>query len=277
MLITFLDINQIDETSCSILFFTPFFIGIVYALFIVIRYHYWFNYRPIEPHYKIILERYYDYYRHLSPKKKGAFERRVSLFIRGKNFYGKGGLVITDEMRVLVAATAVQITFGFKFFQLPRFSKIFIYPTQYYNAKTKKHHTGEVYPMGRWIRLSWDSFLHGFGNPHDGINLGIHEMTHAMSLENRIRSNGAHSFINAKAHSIWEKLALDEIQKIRNKETSLFREYASTNLEEFLAVSVEVFFEQTLDFLEYHPTLYKATVNLLQQDPLPNKLKRNRT
>lgn len=191
--------------------------------------------------------------------------------MRGKTYYGKEGLEITDEMRILVAATAVQITFGFKFFQLPRFSKILIYPTQYYSKQTKKHHKGEVYPMGRWIRLSWDNFLHGFGDPHDGINLGLHEMTHAMSLENRIRTNGAHSYINPKAFAQWKPLALAEMERIKRQEKSIFRDYASVNLEEFLAVSVEVFFEQTEAFLAYHPALYTATKLVLNQDPLSNR------
>lgn len=263
-----------DPDMYNVYFFSPMVIGFIYVSIIAFRYYYWYNIRPIEPHYKVILEKYYDYYRHLSPKLKGVFERRVSLFIKGKTFFGKEGLKITDEMRVFVAATAVQITFGFKFFQLPRFSKIIIYPSNFYNENTRKFHKGEVYPLGRWIRLSWDSFLHGFKDPTDGINLGFHEMAHAMSLENRIRNNGMHSFLHPGVHEQWKGLAIDEMKKIKRKESSIFREYASVNLEEFLAVSVEVFFEQTQKFQQYHPELYTATTQLLQQDPLPNILKR---
>lgn len=271
----FLNVDTTDDSSYIFFFFIPFFTAIGAALFFSFRYHYWFKYRPVEPHYKVILEKYYEYYRKLPIKLKGDFERRVSLFIRGKTFFGKDGIEITDEMRVLVAATAVQITFGFQFFQLPRFSKILIYPTKYYSQQTHKHHKGEVYPMGRWIRLSWDSFLHGLENSTDGINLGLHEMTHAMSLENRIKNNGVHSFINPRAYAQWKPLALAEMKKIKRKEKSLFRAYAATNLEEFLAVSVEVFFEQTEAFNNYHTELYKATCGVLKQDPLSNKLKRN--
>ncbi|MGB0807205.1 MAG: zinc-dependent peptidase [Salibacteraceae bacterium] len=268
--------DDVSPHMFTVLFFIPFVIALIYATYWGIRYYYWFNIRSIEPQFKTILEKYFSYYQHLSPKLKGAFERRVSLFIRGKTFYGKEGLKITDEMRVLIAATAVQITFGFKFFQLPRFSKIIIHPGTFYNEQTKNFHKGEVYPMGRWIRLSWASFLQGFGNPHDGINLGFHEMTHAMSLENRIRNNGAHSYINRGAYNAWKQLALEEMKKINRKEKSLFRTYAGTNLEEFLSVSVEVFFEQTEKFNKYNPSLYKATTHLLQQDPLPGILNRKK-
>ena len=254
------------------LFFSPILLGIGYGIYISARYYYWYNIKPIDHHSKSILEKYYPYYYNLPGSLKGMFERRVILFIRAKDFYGQEGLEVTHEMKVLIAASAVQITFGFKFFQLPRFTKIFIYPHSYYSRHTKKRHKGEVFPLGKIIKLSWDNFLKGFGDPTDGINLGFHEMTHAMSLENKFHSNGVSSFINAKAYRIWKQLAKHEMDLIKSEQSTFFRKYAATNLEEFLAVSVEVFFEQTNSFYEYNPQLYKATCLLLNQDPLPNKL-----
>jgi Mlc titration factor MtfA (ptsG expression regulator) len=65
------------------------------------------------------------------------------------------------------------------------------------------------------------------------------------------------------------------MEEIRETDNSIFRKYGATNIEEFLAVSVEVFFEQTEAFYAYNPMLYKATCNLLMQDPLPNKQRRS--
>lgn len=267
MPLVFLEVDNMSSGVYTLLFFIPFIIALVYALYLILKYHYWYNHRPIEKHFKLILELYYDYYRNLPTELKGTFERRVALFIRGKRYYGQHGLEVTDEMRVLIAATAVQITFGFKFFQLPRFSKIFIYPEKYFSQRSQKHHKGEVNPMGKLIKLSWDNFLHGFKDAEDGINLGLHEMTHAMSLENRIKSNGTHSFINSQAHAHWKKLATTEMEKIKNTNDSIFRKYASVNIEEFLAVSVEVFFEKPKAFKQYHPSLFTATCRLLNQYP----------
>lgn len=266
--------ESINPNVTLLIFLIPFFIAIAYAVFVSVRYFYWYNLKPIEPHYKRILEKYFTYYTHLTPQLKGVFERRVSLFVRAKEFYGQDGVKVTDEMRVLIAATGVQITFGFKFFQLPRFTKVFIYPKEYYSEITQKKHKGEVHPFGKVIKLSWNNFLKGFENPNDGINLGLHEMTHAMSLENSFSSNGVSSFINPSAFRVWKKFATNEIETIRTTNKSIFRKYAATNLEEFLAVSVEAFFEQTIEFYEYNPMLYKATCNLLGQDPLPGKMKR---
>jgi Mlc titration factor MtfA (ptsG expression regulator) len=234
----------------------------------VIQYHYWSRFRPIDIETKTTLKKYSSYYLNLNSKEKSLFERRVVLFIRSKDFIGKDDLKITPLMQVLIAATAVQITFGFKYFQLPRFIKIFIYPKEYYSPVTKKWHKGEVFPIGKSISLSWNNFLKGFSNPTDGINLGIHEMTHAMSLENKFSKNGVSGFIKPRAYKKWNVLAQEEINKIKENQPSLFRKYAATNIEEFLSVSLEVFFEQTQEFSKYNPHLYMATVRILNQNPL---------
>jgi Mlc titration factor MtfA (ptsG expression regulator) len=115
--------------------------------------------------------------------------------------------------------------------------------------------------------LSWNHFLDGFKNPSDGINLGFHELTHAISLENRYKHNYAHSFISAKVYRHWRTLAKQEMEVIKTTNDSLFRKYASVNLEEFLAVCVEVFFEKPNAFKQYHPKLFVLTCKLLNQYP----------
>lgn len=248
-----------------IIAFPIFIVG--YIVYSVVRYNYWYRFRTIEPESKRILEKYFSYYRNLPHSSKKKFENRVVLFIRSKDWYGQDGLKITHEMKVLVAASAVQITFGFKYFQLPRFTKIFIYPKPYFSPITQKHHKGEVHPQGRAIKLSWDNFLKGFQDPNDGTNLALHEMTHAMSLENRFAGNGVSDFISPRVYRKWKELAMQEMEHIKTGGKSVFRAYAATNLDEFLSVSVEVFFEQPTEFRNYNPELFLATCKLLNQYP----------
>lgn len=249
-----------------IMLIAPFF-GIYYVLKSIVQYQYWKHFRPMSPENKIILQQYFTYYNGLPPKQQRQFERRVELFIRSKEFVGKRGLEVTNEMRVLIAATAIQITFGFKYFQLPRFKTINLYPDVYKSPYTNKYHKGDINPGKKTISLTWNHFLEGFKNPNDGINLGYHELTHAMSLENRYTGNYAHSFIDKKVYNRWKTLAMVEMDKIAQTDDSLFRKYASVNLEEFLAVTVEVFFEKPNEFYHYHGSLFRLTCQLLNQYP----------
>lgn len=172
---------------------------------------------------------------------------------------------VTDEMKVLVGACAVQLTFGYKPLKLASFPKIILYPSQYYSKYTKRTHKGEVNIKGA-IVLSWEDFLHGYKIPDDGINLGIHEMAHAIKLEDAIQDE-EYAFMDHDSIIEFHKISTKEFNRIRRGEKSFIRSYAGTNREEFFAVCTEQFFEQPFEFKEQLPELYEALKNLLNQDP----------
>jgi Mlc titration factor MtfA (ptsG expression regulator) len=171
-------------------------------------------------------------------------------------------------MELLIGATAVMVTFGFRQVRLKHFSKILVYPDNYYSTINKKYHKGEVNPKLGIIVLSWNSFLQGLSLPNDGMNLGIHEMAHALKLENQIHYNKESDFFNPKRWVIYADLAKEEMEKIKSGKSSFFRDSASKDPHEFFAIALENFFEKPSDFQEYNPELYKSLVFLLKQDPL---------
>ena len=59
-----------------------------------------------------ILSREFEFFKKLSQKEKTFFEHRVSAFLEEYPFYGREGLVVTDEMKVKIAATSTMLTFG---------------------------------------------------------------------------------------------------------------------------------------------------------------------
>lgn len=227
-----------------------------------------FGIRPLEKEDVAVLERFFPYFQNLNAKHKDEFKDRLAYFIASKKFIPRGELrEISREMKLLVGATAVMVTFGFRNLKLKNFSKILLYPDNYYSTINKTYHQGEVNPRLGIIVISWKSFVEGFLVPNNGINLGIHEMAHALKLENQIQ-NEESNFFNAGAWQQYEKLAKNEILKIKRNEDSIFRPSASKNIHEFFAVSLESFFEIPQQFKAYHPELYKSLVYLLQQDPL---------
>ena len=217
--------------------------------------------------YRSILENYFLYYQRLSPEKKLDFEKRVNRFIRLKHFIPRNLEEVSDEMKVLISASAVQLTFGLHEMYLTHFNRILVYPNSYYSTINHRYHKGEVNPRWGTIVLSWKDFLEGYEQPASAINLGLHEMAHALHLEDKI-VNRNRSFLNEKLLDTYKNLSLQIIEKIRNGEDNFFRKYAAQNEEEFFAVSVETFFEKPEEFLANHPRLYHTMAGLLQQDPL---------
>jgi Mlc titration factor MtfA (ptsG expression regulator) len=225
-----------------------------------------FRFRPIKPFYQQVLDAYFTYYQHLDSPNKKRFERRVQAFIDNKQFIPRSIPAVTDEMKALIAGSAIQLTFGFRHLNFVNFKRILVYPDDYYSRITRKYHRGEVNPRGL-IVISWKAFEEGYRDDKDGRNLALHEMAHALRLENAIY-NEEFDFIPEKQLQYFDRLAMQQVGKMKMGEVGIFRNYGSGNVHEFFAVAVEVFFEQPHEFLKEKPELYRALSALLNQDPV---------
>jgi MtfA peptidase len=221
---------------------------------------------PVPLQFKSLLKQYFPYYSRLNADEMRRFERKVCYVIFSKQFIPRNFKTVTDEMKVLIAASAVQLTFGLPKVTLSHFNKILIYTDDYYSAITKRYHKGEVNPAFGVIVLSWQSFVEGYLVPGAKVNLGLHEMAHALRLENIIRNEEFHFFdddllnrFDAWGHKICFEMPAD---------VRFFRPYACTNPQEFFAVAVENFFEHPQQFKSELPALYDILSKLLHQDPL---------
>ena len=95
-----------------------------------------------------------------------------------------------------MAASAIQVTFGFPSVYLNRFEKVIMYPDAYHSTITGAYHQGEVNSAGI-IVLSWKNLLQGYLHPYDGRNLGLHEMAHALKISDAT-SQPAFDFLTDK-------------------------------------------------------------------------------
>ncbi|SFU15362.1 hypothetical protein SAMN04489724_4402 [Algoriphagus locisalis] len=215
-----------------------------------------------------ILEQQFPYYARLSEKHKKEFREKLAVILTTKSFIGRGGLrIVSPEMKILIGATMVMVTFGWKDLRLPHFSKILIYPDTYYSTISRQYHRGEVNPRYGIIVMSWNCFLNGMENQKDGVNLGIHEVAHALKLENQIYYNDECEFFNPEVYRSFQVLASEEIQKIKAGDQTVFRSNGGIDHDEFFAVGLETFFEKPHEFFEYNPELYGTLVRLMRQDP----------
>lgn len=216
-----------------------------------------------------LLHQLFPYFNNLKTDHQKEFIDRLSYFLASKTFFARGGLKeITREMELLIGATAVMVTFGFRQVRLKHFSKILVYPDNYYSTIDKRYHQGEVNPKLGIIVISWKSFLHGLTMTDDGMNLGIHEMAHALKLENQIHYNKESDFFNPQRWEIYAGLAKEEMEKIKSGQASFFRDAAAKDPHEFFAIALENFFEKPSEFQKYNFDLFKSLVFLLKQDPL---------
>lgn len=219
--------------------------------------------KKLAPSQKAILKHQFIFFKKLPPKEQAYFEHRVASFIKDKHFIGREGLLITDEMRVLIAATAVMLTFGFRDFYIGLIGKIFIYPDEFFSNMNQTYHKGEFNPRLETLVFSWKHFLEGYDITNDNLNLGIHEFAHAIHL-NSIKERDVSSTIFADSFRELTALLADE-KELRDKliASEYFRDYAFTNQYEFIAVIIENFIETPHAFRSQFPKVYAKTKQML--------------
>lgn len=220
---------------------------------------------PVPKGFKEILEKYFSFYRRLDESDKERFAQRVTYFVYRKKFIPRNVDHVTIEAKVLIAANAVQLTFGLDDVYLDHFNKILIYPDDYYSSITRRFHKGEVNPRFGIIVISWQSFVEGFVQSDDATNLGIHEMAHALRLENLLR-HPDYKFFDAALMEKFDAHA-KQVCQVMNWSDTFFRPYACANEHEFFSVACENFFERPIEFKQAMPELYAILSKLLNQDP----------
>ena len=83
------------------------------------------------------------FYEQLSHSERKAFQFRVYRFLESHTFIGKS-IEVTQEMKLLIASMAVQLTFGLKNYMYDLFHTIIVYPKSYRSTLTHAMHDGET-------------------------------------------------------------------------------------------------------------------------------------
>ena len=221
-----------------------------------------FVFRTLSRKQKEILSQKNEFYKKLSSRDQRRFEHRVKGFLSKTDFVGREGLVVTDEMEVLIASCAIMVTFGRKSYAYKLVDYILLYPDAFYSNANEAYHKGEFNPMRKTIVFSWKDFEHGYSIADDNLNVGIHEFVHALQIGAKKSSDIDSLRLERVFKRILKRLTNQEV-KAKLDEVNYFRAYAFTNQYEFMAVMVEYFFESPGDFKNYFPELYTHVRTIL--------------
>ncbi len=222
---------------------------------------------PFPTAWRKALEDDVGFYRDLSSDARRRFEREVRFFLDEQTIVGPREADVVDELKVLVAASAVAIVFGRVGYRYPRLRDIIVYEGAFdedYEVRSDGHILGMVHAQGPII-FSARSLRAGFRGEHDGQNVGYHEFAHVLDFEEGA-SDGIPSTMPWRDVRPWVALIHGEIKKVKAHH-SLLREYAAENDAEFFAVATEMFFERGAQLKKKHPKLYRLLEEAYGQDP----------
>ncbi len=215
---------------------------------------------------------YFGYYKTLNKQLQSFFVGRCQQFISGKTIIGEDGFKPNNKVKAIIAGSAVQLTLGLENWDLKYFETIIIHPADFDNKPSGLKFKGETNLEG-YMRLSWKSFISGYLITTDNINLGLHEFTHALRF-NPIRGLDQDYFIEHYFNA-WLAAANEPFSDIKQNKESIFRKYGGTNINEFLSVCVEHYFESPEEIKQHYPYFYYAIAILLNQQNVNGKTEIN--
>ena len=234
---------------------------------------------PIPDTWDGIVEHNVPLARGLSSDERGRLLRLVQVFLAEKHFEGCGGLTLTEEMKVTIAAGACLLLLHLEGPCYPTLRTVLVYPHGFVPKLARSPGTGQIArPPARLIGeswgdgvvvISWDDAIRGARSPVDGDNVVLHEFAHQLDAEDGV-SDGA-PILPPGALRTWGGVLSEEYEQLRqdaeHDRPSALDEYGATNKAEFFAVATESFFEKPVQLEREHPALYGQLREFYRQDP----------
>lgn len=236
---------------------------------------------PFPEAWDAILRKNVPLYAKLGDDDRRALQDRIKVFVAEKTFEGCGGLELTDEIRVTIAAQACLLLLRRDDDEdYARLVTILVYPTAYVAHASEAIGggvvlEGEVCRLGEaWIDgavvLSWDDVRAGAADLHDGHNVVFHEFAHQLDQEDGA-ADGTPPLERRSRYLTWARVlgaAYDGLREASDcGRRTVLDAYGATNPAEFFAVATECFFEKPAQLRKKHPELYEELKSYYRQDP----------
>jgi Mlc titration factor MtfA (ptsG expression regulator) len=228
-----------------------------------------------------ILARNVPAFRRLPLDDQAELLGHMHVLIAEKHFEGAGGLALTDEVVVTIAAQACLPLLHRETQYYPELTTILVYPGGY-TERGEWHVGGGVWEEGeedrlghtaqglRALVLAWDEVKRGAAHPADGRNLVLHEFAHQLDFEDR-HTDGTPAFRSAEEYRDWARVAAREFEALRLAVDSgvptVLDTYGASDRAEFFAVATETFFERPRALKARHPELYTLLQQYFKQNP----------
>lgn len=239
----------------------------------------WLRAQTLADNYVRILQTNVPLYSCLSDELQAELCANINVFLDEKEFHGRGGQEITDEVRLTVAGNACMLLLNRPGDYFPGFKTILLYP-QSYSVKEQhsdggivsqrdSHRAGESWHRGPVI-LAWSDVIYGSRVRGDGFNVVLHEFAHKLD-EINTSAGGVPLLDNKDAYMEWARVFSKDyrifVEKTRLHRDVAIDDYGATSPEEFFAVCTESFFEKPHALKQSWPELYQQMAGFYKVAP----------
>lgn len=239
--------------------------------------------QPFPDAYREVIERNVKHYGWLDASLQQCLRELVQVFIADKSWEGCGGLELTDEMKVTIAAQACLLVLALPHRLYKGVESILVYPSTVLRPPAPQSVfsrggivasgpialLGEAH-LGGPVVLAWDRVLRDGEQPHDGHNVVFHEFAHKLDMLDR-RADGTPPLATDEEIARWQRVCERVFLELRAQtelgQPTFLDEYGATSEAEFFAVATEHFFEQPRALQRAEPELYEVLHAFYRQDP----------
>ncbi|PTT83803.1 hypothetical protein DBR42_15725 [Pelomonas sp. HMWF004] len=235
--------------------------------------------RPFPAAWRRLLRRHVPLVARLPARQQLRLKGLMQVFLAEKPIIGCGGLRVTDEVRITIAALACLPLLGAARGLYPELRQVLVYPGAFVvqrpvteagvQSDQRRVLAGESWSQGQ-VLLAWDEVKRGAATPGDGHNVVIHEFAHQLDQAGG-PANGAPALPTAEAYRRWSTVMQGEFDALQGRlareESGLIDPYAATDPAEFFAVVSELFFERPAELAAAHPALYAQLCGYYRLDP----------
>jgi len=219
------------------------------------------------------------HWRWLDTDERQRLEQLIKGFRFDKEFEWTKGIEQSDEIEILIAASACLLILGLDRAYYKDVSSIIMYPSSVVvkgrrgSPDARGLETNAIVPiLGEAalhgpVIIAWDSAQRSARHPDTGHNVVYHEFAHKIDMADGT-SDGAPP-MSQEAHAQWVEVCTREYEMLRSgKNTDPFLDpYAAVNASEFFAVATEFFFDKPTEMARHKSDLYGVLEGFYRQDP----------
>jgi Mlc titration factor MtfA (ptsG expression regulator) len=232
---------------------------------------------PYPEGWESILRTNVGHYSLLTEPQRARLRDDLRVLVAEKEWEGCGGLSVTEEMQVTIAAEAALLLLGIEHDYFRPVLSILVYPATFQIPRSRWHDRepivdgmeGQAVHRGPVI-LAWDAVLAEAKDPRCGQNVVIHEFAHQLDFMDGY-FNGAPGAHDPEQAERWYQVMSREYRHLQRSldlgRGTFFGLYAGTNEGEFFAVVSERFFTRPAPFRRWHPDLYQVLAEYYRVDP----------
>jgi Mlc titration factor MtfA (ptsG expression regulator) len=239
--------------------------------------------RPFPPEWEACIRANVVHYGVLDGDERAELRAMMQVFLEEKNWEGCGGLDLTDEIRVTIAAQACLLQLGLPHDYYRNVESILVYPS---TVVPPEHQPGvfesvgvpledsvpllgQAFAQGPVI-LVWDAVIHGARHPEQGHNVVYHEFAHKLDMLDGT-ADGTPPLADREQLEEWVAVCSLEFLRLRSLagkgHTTFLDAYGAKNEAEFFAVATEEFFDRPIALQGHSPDLYRVLSDYYRQDP----------